>query len=96
MSSLLRAFTATLLASQAASAQSVTPHAAGMTSRNDFPTEAEAKRHCGGRPVVWVVASRRVYFVKGDPKYGAEGGGAYMCEDEARGDRNRLARKGID
>jgi hypothetical protein len=63
----------------------------GVTSRNDFETEAEAARHCHGRPVVWVVPRDRSYFVKGDRGYGAVAGGAYMCENEAKGDQNRRA-----
>ncbi|MEA2840508.1 MAG: hypothetical protein QOF41_1838 [Methylobacteriaceae bacterium] len=63
----------------------------GVTSRNDFRTEAEAARHCRGRPVVWVVPRDRSYFVKGDREYGTAAGGAYMCEDDAKGDQNRRA-----
>jgi hypothetical protein len=96
MGSLSRAFAAIALASQAAAAQSVAPHAAGITSRNDFPTEAEAKRHCGSKAVVWVVPSKHVYFRPGNSRYGVEDGGAFMCENDARGDRNRLARKAFD
>jgi hypothetical protein len=89
--SVVGALGATSFAAHAASAQSVTPPMRGVTSRNDFQTETEALRHCAGRPVVWVIASKRVYFRKGDPEYGAGSEGAYMCEDEARGDRNRPA-----
>jgi hypothetical protein len=64
----------------------------GTTSRNDFQSEAEAGRHCSGRPVVWVVPANHVYYFKGDPEYGRPGTGAYMCEDEASGDLNRPAR----
>jgi len=64
----------------------------GTTSRNDFQTEAEAARHCSGRPVVWVVPASHVYYFKSDPGYGSGQDGAYMCEDEASGDRNRPAR----
>ena len=74
-----------------ASTQSITPPLAGITSPNDFKTLAEARRHCGRRAIVWVVASAHVYFLKRDPAYGREGQGAYMCEDEARGDGNRRA-----
>jgi hypothetical protein len=90
--SLLGALSATSL--EAASAQSVAPPPRGVTSRNNFQTEAEAVSHCAGRPIVWVIASKRVYFVKGDAGYGTGSGGAYMCEDEARGDRNRPATGG--
>ena len=65
----------------------------GTTSRNDFQTEAEAARHCAGRSVVWVIPASRLYYRKGDPEYGRGGNGAYMCEDEASGDRNRPASK---
>jgi hypothetical protein len=75
-----------------ASGQSVTPPAAGITSPNDFKTVAEAKRHCGRRAIVWVIASAHVYLEKRDPGYGRTGQGAYMCEDEAMGDGNRRAR----
>jgi hypothetical protein len=61
----------------------------GITSRNDFETEAEAARHCRGAPVVWVVPRDHSYFLAGDPGYGIVAGGAYMCENEAKGDRNR-------
>ena len=63
----------------------------GTTSRNDFDTEEAAMRHCSGRPVVWVILTNKVYYLKGDPEYGGRQQGAYMCEDEAMGDRNRLA-----
>ena len=66
-------------------------HRAGITSRNDFQTEAEAARHCDGRSVVWVIARNRTYFSKQDPGYGTKGRGAYMCEDEAKGDGNHSA-----
>jgi hypothetical protein len=77
----------------AASAQPAPPRATGVTSRNDFQSEAEAGSHCGGRPIVWVIASERVYFVKGEPRYGVKQG-ANTCEDEARGGGNRRAGKG--
>jgi hypothetical protein len=66
-------------------------HRAGITSRNDFQTEAEAARHCDGRSVVWVITRERMYFAKQDPEYGTKGKGAYMCEDEAKGDGNHSA-----
>jgi len=88
---LLVSITAESLICVAASAQGVVPGAPGPTSRNDFPTQAEAVGHCGGRPVIWVFPRDRSYFIKGDPEYGAVEGGAYMCEDEAQGDQNRRA-----
>jgi hypothetical protein len=90
----VRSVVGATFAAHAASAQSVTAPPRGVTSRNDFQTEAEALRHCAGRPVVWVIASRRLYFMKGDAEYGAGSEGVYMCEDEARGDRNRPATRG--
>ena len=88
----LLAIGAAILLSEAAVAQQITPPMSGITSRNDFTGEAEAKRHCGGRHIVWVVASEHAYFAKGDPGYGRTGQGAYMCEDEAKGDGNRRTR----
>ncbi len=67
----------------------------GTTSRNDFQTEAEAVRHCPGRQVVWVVPASHVYYFKNDPGYGNGENGAYMCEDEASGDRNQPASRKI-
>jgi hypothetical protein len=67
----------------------------GTTSRNDFDIEAEAAHHCSGRPVVWVFPASHLYYAKSDPEYGRGGRGAYMCEDEARGDGNRRARDGV-
>jgi hypothetical protein len=90
----LAAIGAAIVICEAAMAQPITPPMSGITSRNDFATEAEAKRHCGGRAIVWVVASERVYYAKGDAGYARAGEGAYMCEDEARGDGNRRAGKG--
>ena len=43
---------------------------------------------------MWVVASERVYYAKGDAGYGRAGEGAYMCEDEARGDGNPAPGRG--
>lgn len=63
----------------------------GITSRNDFEIEAEAERHCNGRSVVWVIARNRTYFSRQNPRYGTKAGGAYMCEDEAKGDGNHSA-----
>jgi hypothetical protein len=67
----------------------------GTTSRNDFQTEAEATRHCHGRPVVWVVPANHIYYYQGEGDYGRGEQGAYMCEDEARGDLNRPAKNKI-
>ncbi|MEA2834719.1 MAG: hypothetical protein QOG66_2921 [Methylobacteriaceae bacterium] len=77
-------------------AASVTPRMSGITARNDFRTEAEANSHCRGTAVVWVIAREHVYFTKADPEYGTKGEGAYMCENDARGDRNRAARNGAE
>jgi hypothetical protein len=66
-------------------------HRTGITSRNDFETEAEAARHCKGRSVVWVIARDRTFFSKQEPGYGRRGRGAYMCEDEAKADGNHGA-----
>ena len=82
----------TLIAAGVVLSGSVQAIGPGTTSRNDFDTEAEAARHCAGRPVVWVVPANHVYYLIGDPAYGSGGQGAYMCEDEASGDRNRPAK----
>lgn len=66
---------------------------AGQTSPNDFHTEAEARQHCGGREIVWVIPGDRLYFVRSDPAYGRGSQGWYMCRDEAAGDDNRPAAK---
>jgi hypothetical protein len=42
--------------------------------------------------VVWVLPASRVYYRKNHPEYGLGERGAYMCEDEASGDRNRPAK----
>ncbi len=89
---LLAALLLNIALTQAAGTQSIAPPPAGITSPNDFKTVPTAKQHCGKRPVVWVIASARLYFAKGDPRYGRKGQGAYMCEDEARGDGNKRAR----
>jgi hypothetical protein len=91
---LLVSMTAESLLCVPASAQGVVPGRPGTTSRNDFPIQAEAIRHCVGRRLVWVVAAEHAYYVKGAPGYGTKQGGAYMCEDEAKGDGNRPAGAG--
>jgi hypothetical protein len=56
-----------------------------------FATEKEAEQHCMGDLVVWLDLPRRTYYYRGQQRYGATPGGAYVCRNEAKGAGMRAA-----
>ena len=50
---------------------------------NEFTTEAQAKAHCPGSPVVWANLKSKVYHFPGTRNYGTTKTGAYMCDRDA-------------
>lgn len=57
-----------------------------------FPTEKEAQEHCQGGLVVWLDVPSKVYYYRGQQRYGATAGGAYVCRDEAKSAGMRATR----
>jgi hypothetical protein len=57
----------------------------------NFATEKEAEQHCSGDLVVWLDVPSRIYYYRGQQRYGATKGGAYVCRNEAKGAGMRAA-----
>jgi hypothetical protein len=57
----------------------------------NFATEKQAEQHCPGDLVVWLDPPSRTYYFRGQQRYGATKGGAYVCRDEAKGGGMRAA-----
>ena len=57
----------------------------------NFATEKEAEQHCPSDLVVWLDAPSRIYYFRGQQRYGATKGGAYVCRNEAKGAGMRAA-----
>jgi hypothetical protein len=57
----------------------------------NFPTEKEAEQHCSGDLVVWLDPASRIYYFRGQQRYGSTKGGAYVCRDAAKGAGMRAA-----
>jgi hypothetical protein len=57
----------------------------------NFPTEKEAEQHCPGDLAVWLDLPSRIYYFRGQQRYGATKSGAYVCRDEAKGAGMRAA-----
>ena len=65
--------------------QAATPGAATCAEPlASFSTEKEAQEHCPGGLVVWLDATNRVYYFRGQQRYGSTSNGAYVCRDEAK------------
>jgi hypothetical protein len=62
---------------------------------NDKPAsiaaEKEAEQHCSGDLAVWLDLPSRIYYYRGQQRYGATKGGAYVCRNEAKGAGMRAA-----
>lgn len=65
--------------------------AATAAPPTNFPTQKEAEQHCPGDLVVWLDPASRIYYFRGQQRYGATKGGAYVCRDEAKGGGMRAA-----
>ena len=83
----LAAIGAAVVICEAAMAQPITPPMSGITSRNHFLRPRP-------RRSAIVMAGRSCGSLRPSASIGRAGEGAYMCEDEARGDGNRRAGKG--
>ena len=57
-----------------------------------FSTENDAQEHCPGGLVVWLDVPTKVDYYRGQQKYGAAPGGAYVCRDEGKGVGMRATR----
>ena len=57
----------------------------------NFATQKEAEQHCPGDLVVWLDLPSRIYYYRGQQRYGATKNGAYVCRDEAKGAGMRVA-----
>ena len=57
-----------------------------------FSTEKEAQEHCPGGLVVWLDVPTKVYYFRGQQRYGATPNGAYVCRDETKGAGMRATR----
>jgi hypothetical protein len=64
-----------------APAQKATRSAKALAA-NQFGSEADAKAHCAGDPVVWANLGTKVYHHSGTATYGTTKQGAYMCEKD--------------
>ena len=51
---------------------------------SSFSTEKEAQGHCPGGLVVWLDRATKVYYFRGQQKYGSTQSGGYVCRDEAK------------
>lgn len=60
----------------------------------NFPTEAEAQRHCPADTVVWLNLPTGIYHFRGERWYGRTSSGAYVCEVEADRAGMRATRNG--
>jgi hypothetical protein len=65
--------------------------ASSAAPAESFATEKEAEQHCPGDLVVWLDAASRIYYFRGQQRYGATKGGAYVCRNEAKGAGMRAA-----
>jgi hypothetical protein len=57
--------------------------ALAQSAAGGYPTEAEAKTHCGSQSVVWMNTKSHVYHMAGTKTYGHTKQGAYMCQADA-------------
>jgi|HubBroStandDraft_6_1064221.scaffolds.fasta_scaffold4257156_1 hypothetical protein len=60
-----------------------------------YPTRAAAEEHCPGEIIVWVDLETRVYYYRGQDRYGATKQGAYLCQrDVQKGTGYKPSRSG--
>ena len=59
-----------------------------------FPTRAAAEEHCPSQVVVWVDLETRIFYYRGQDRYGSTKSGAYMCERDVKGGGYRPNRTG--
>jgi hypothetical protein len=71
--------------------------AAASPTPNDnqqYPTRAAAEEHCPGEVVVWVDLATRIYYYRGQDRYGSTAQGAYLCQRDVKGGGYRPNRSG--
>jgi hypothetical protein len=83
------AFTALLWPRVVMAASPAAPPASPPTA--SFATEKEAEQHCPGDLAVWLDVPSRTYYYRGQQRYGATKGGAYVCRNEAKAAKMRAA-----
>src|SRR5262249_1725373 len=59
------------------------PRTGQATQAGQFTTEAAARSHCPGAPVVWANTKSNIYHFAGTHNYGNTKAGSYMCEADA-------------
>jgi len=59
-----------------------------------FPTRVAAEEHCPGQVVVWVDLETRIFYYRGQDRYGSTKSGAYVCERDVKGAGYRPNRTG--
>jgi hypothetical protein len=71
-------------------ALAATSHANSASAQlNLFQTEMQAQLHCPNDIVVWLDLRKRIYYIKGQRLYAQGRTGVFVCQGEARADRNR-------
>lgn len=73
-------------------AAAVAPAPAADTGQ--YPTRAAAEEHCPGEVVVWVDLDTRIYYYRGQDRYGATKAGAYLCQRDVKAAGLRPNRSG--
>ncbi len=64
------------------------------SGRDQFATEAAARRSCPSDTVVWANSSSKTLHMSGDRYYGKTKRGAFMCERQAMQDGYHVAGRG--
>jgi len=59
-----------------------------------YPTRSAAEEHCPGQVVVWVDLQTRIFYYRGQDRYGSTKTGAYLCERDVKGQGYRPNRTG--
>ena len=57
----------------------------------NYATEKEAEQHCTGDLVVWLDLPSRIYYFRGQQRYGSTKDGGYVCRNQAKGAGMRAA-----
>ncbi|GGF26368.1 hypothetical protein GCM10011611_35530 [Aliidongia dinghuensis] len=64
------------------------------SDNSQYPTRAAAEDHCPGEVIVWVDLDARVYYFRGQDRYGSTKRGAYMCQRDVKSGGYRQNRSG--
>lgn len=82
------AFAAALMAGGNSTETSATP-------LTPFRYEAQAQRHCPRDTVVWLDFRKRIYYRKGQKRYGHGSDGSFVCLNDARDSLYRRSLLGL-